>query len=149
MMTSINNLYEEMNTYLADEIVLGMKIHNFHWFLKGDGFFPIHAELDHFYEASQERVDEVAERILTIDAKPIPSLQAALDASSIEELGADWISAKEGFEKLIVDFEHMNRSAIRLVKLAEEVEDPATADYFTSVSAELGKNLWMFKSYIR
>ena len=53
MMTSINNLYEEMNTYLADEIVLSMKIHNFHWFLKGYGFFPIHAERDHLYEASQ------------------------------------------------------------------------------------------------
>lgn len=148
-MTSINNLYEEMNTFLADELVLGMKIHNFHWFIKGDGFFPIHEKLDEYYEASQERVDEVAERLLSIGAKPIPNLKTALEASSIEELDDAWLSAKEGFEKLIVDFEHMNRSAQRLVKIAEEVEDPATADYFTSVSAELGKNLWMFTSYIR
>ncbi len=148
-MTSVNNLYEEMNTFLADQIVLGMKIHNFHWFLKGDGFFPIHEKLDEYYEASEERIDEVAERLLTIGAKPLPNLQEVLDRSSIKELDDEWITAKEGFEKLIVDFEHMNQSALRLVKIAEEVEDPGTADYFTAVSQDLGKDLWMFNAYIR
>ncbi|CAM3717529.1 Dps family protein [Erysipelothrix urinaevulpis] len=148
-MTSVNNLYEEMNTFLADQIVLGMKIHNFHWFIKGDGFFPIHEKLDEYYEASEERIDEIAERLLVIGAKPVPNLKEVLAKTSIKELDANWITAKEGFEKLIVDFEHMNQLALRLVKLAEAVEDPGTADYFTAVSQELGKNLWMFKAYIK
>ncbi|MGY6080230.1 Dps family protein [Erysipelothrix rhusiopathiae] len=145
----MNNLYEEMNVFLADQIVLGMKIHNIHWFLKGEGFFPVHEQMDTYYEGAEERIDEVAERLLTIGSKPVGNLAEVLKMTSIKELDQSWKTAKEGFEYLIVDFEHMNRSALRLVELAEAANDPGTADYFTAVSQDLGKNLWMFNAYIR
>lgn len=145
----MNNLYEEMNTFLADQIVLGMKIHNIHWYLVGSGFFPVHEQLDEYYAEAQERVDAVAERLLTIGAQPLGSLKKVLDRTRIKELDDHNITAKEGIEHLIVDFETLNNLALKLVKLAEQEEDPGTADYFTSVSQVLGKNLWMFKSYIK
>ncbi|CAM4288870.1 DNA starvation/stationary phase protection protein [Erysipelothrix inopinata] len=145
----MNSLYEEMNTFLADQLVLSMKIHNIHWFMKGQGFFPIHEKMDDYYDEAQERIDAVAERLLTIGAKPIGNLKEVTERSSIEELGNDYITAVDGFKKLIVDFEHMNQLALHIVKLAEELGDPGTADYFTGVSQDLGKDLWMMNAYIK
>ncbi|MEG0327175.1 MAG: DNA starvation/stationary phase protection protein [Erysipelothrix sp.] len=145
----MNSLYEEMNTFLADQLVLSMKIHNIHWFMKGQGFFPIHEKMDDYYDEAQERIDAVAERLLTIGAKPIGNLKEVTERSSIEELGNDYITAVDGFKKLIVDFEHMNQLALHIVKLAEELSDPGTADYFTGVSQDLGKDLWMMNAYIK
>lgn len=148
-MASLTSLYDEMNKFLADQIVLGMKIHNFHWYIKGDAFFPVHPELDNFYDDAQKRIDEVAERILAVGAKPIGNLKEVVETSTVEELDDEWMSAVEGFNALIVDFEHLNQLAKHIIKLAEELDDYGTADYFTSTSLELEKNLWMFKSYTR
>ena len=148
-MASLTSLYDEMNTFLADQIVLGMKIHNFHWFITGDGFFPIHEKLDEYYGYSEKRIDEVAEKLLTIGSKPLGSLKDVLERSSIEELDNEWMSAKEGFEALVVDFEHMRNLATHIIKVAEGVEDYATADYFTDVVDNLGIDIWQFKAYLR
>ena len=148
-MANVNTLHEEMNTFLADQIVLGMKIHNFHWFITGDGFYPIHEKLDEYYGYSETRIDEVAEKLLTMDAKPLGSLKSVLERSSIKELDDEWMSAKEGFQALIPDFEHMKASAIKLIKLAEELDNFAIADYFTEVSDYLALDLWQFKAYVK
>ncbi|QIK69660.1 DNA starvation/stationary phase protection protein [Erysipelothrix sp. HDW6C] len=145
----MNNLYEALNTFLADQVVVGMKIHNIHWFMKGQGFFPMHKQMDEFYEEAEERIDTVAERLLVIGDKPLGSLKAILDRTTIEELGEHEITAFDGVSKLIVDFESLNNLALHIIKLAEEDNDPGTADHFTSISQDLGKSLWMMKSYIK
>lgn len=148
-MVSVNNLYEEMNLFLADQLVLAMKIHNIHWFLKGDHFFTIHREMDTLYEDAQERIDGVAERLLAIGAKPIGGLQEAIDLSSFNELDTTWKDANSGFEVLVVDFEQLNQVALKIISTAENVNDPGTADFFTAISEDLEKNLWMFKAFLR
>lgn len=143
----MNNLYEEMNIFLANEIVLGMKIHNIHWFLKGTSFYTIHEKMDEFYAQSQARVDEVAERLLSIGAKPIGNLETVLKTATLKELDTDLKTAEEGFTTLVVDFEVMTKAALRLIGLADEVNDYATADYFTTITAQLQKDLWMMNAF--
>lgn len=145
----MNNLYEAMNTFLADQIVVSMKIHNIHWFMVGTGFFPMHEKLDEYYEEAQERIDDVAERLLVVGDKPLGSLAKVLDRTSIHELDENRVDAVEGIKKLIVDFEHLNQLALHIISLAEEDNDPGTADYFTGVSRDLGKDLWQLNAYIR
>ncbi|CAM4245717.1 Dps family protein [Erysipelothrix aquatica] len=145
----MNNLYEAVSTFLADQIVVGMKIHNIHWFMVGEGFFPMHKQMDEFYDEAEERIDTVAERLLVIGSRPLGSYKAILDRTSIKELGDHDITAIEGIKHLIVDFETLNNQALRVIKLAEENDDPGTADHFTAISQDLGKSLWMMKSYIK
>lgn len=144
---SLQTLYEEMNTFLADQIVLGMKIHNLHWFLVGDDFFPMHEKLDEYYDDAEERIDEVAERLLMIGAKPLPSLKEALNKTSIKEWNDDFKTSQEGFKVLVQDFEHLRNFAERLIKIAAEAEDFGTEDLFTEILADLDKDIWMFKAY--
>ena len=63
----METLYQKMLNFLANEIVLSMKIHNIHWFMQGTQFFPMHATMDGYYEASQVRIDQVAEQLLMVD----------------------------------------------------------------------------------
>lgn len=144
---SLQALYEEMNTFLADQIVLGMKIHNLHWFLIGDDFFPMHEKLDEYYEDAQERIDEVAERLLMIGAKPLPNLQEVLQQSNIKEWDNRYKKSQEGIASLLKDFEYLRNFAHRIIKIAGEQEDFGTEDLFTEILADLEKDIWMFKAY--
>lgn len=145
----MNTLYEEMNTFLANQLVLGMKIHNIHWFMVGEGFFPMHEKMDELYDDAQERIDIVAERLLVIGAKPLGSLQAMLDRTTVKELGTDYIKAVDGVTKLVADTTQLHELAVRIVKIAEANDDVGTADIFTGFAVDLGKTLWMMRAYIR
>lgn len=145
---SLQSLYEEMNTFLADQIVLGMKFHNLHWFLVGDDFFPMHEKLDEYYDDAEARIDEVAERLLMIGAKPLPSLKKVLEKTNIKEWEDDFKTSQEGLSILLNDFEHLRNFAQKIVKLAGDLDDFGTEDLFTEILSDLEKDIWMFKAYI-
>lgn len=143
----MNNLYEAMKTFLADQTVAAMKIHNVHWFMVGEGFFPMHGLMDEYYDQAQERIDEVAERLLMIGDKPLGSLAKILERTNIKELGTDKVSAVEGMKHLLVDFELLASASRELIKLSEEADDAGTADLFTAILRDLDKTVWMLKAY--
>ncbi len=144
----MNNLYEAINQFLADQTVAAMKIHNVHWFMVGEGFFPMHGLMDDYYDDAQERIDEVAERLLMIGAKPIGNLAEMLEVSSIKELDDEYKTAKAGMEHLLVDFDILANQARYTIKLAEEESDFGTADLFTSMLRDIEKTIWTLKAYI-
>ena len=41
-------------------------LRNFHWNVKGHGFFVLHSKYEELYNDAAEKVDEVAERILQL-----------------------------------------------------------------------------------
>jgi DNA-binding ferritin-like protein (oxidative damage protectant) len=148
IMSSLNSLYEGMNTFLADQLVLSMKIHNVHWNIKGGKFFTLHPMMDQYYDEHMERIDEVAERLLAIGGQPIGSLRGALEITTLKEREDKKVFGKELVETLTVDFAQVRNHAKRLVEIAEEVDDCGTADYFTAVIQAYDKELWMLNSYL-
>lgn len=144
----MNNLYEEMNTFLADLTTLSVKVHNIHWNLKGDDFYTIHKLMDEFYEDLNEKIDAVAERLIVIGGRPIGSLKKVLAQTTLKELDDHNLNSSEGFNHLIVDYNQLLQHANRLIKLADEENDYGTADDFTDFSKDFGKTLWMLNSYI-
>ena len=147
-MSTLNTLYEGMNRFLADQLVLSMKLHNLHWNIKGAGFFTLHPLMDTYYDEHQERIDEVAERLLAIGGQPIGSFTDALKLTAIKEREDEKLQGKELVEILAVDFATIRRYTERLIVIAEEVDDYGTADYFTGVLAAYDKELWMLNSYL-
>lgn len=52
-----------LHKYLATEIVLNLKIRNYHWNVEGPNFKELHELFGELYEKGAEYVDEIAERI--------------------------------------------------------------------------------------
>lgn len=147
-MSSVASLYNEMNIFLSDQIVLGMKIHNIHWYLKGSSFYTLHPKMDELYAEAEERVDEVAERLLAIGGAPLGSLKSVLAMTTITELEDKDIVGNKALEILIVDFVQVQKHVRNLISLANDLDDYGTGDYFTRVLQDYDKAIWMMKSYI-
>ena len=56
----------KLNTYLANLAVINIKIHNLHWNIVGSQFVSVHEYLESEYDKAGERLDEVAELILSL-----------------------------------------------------------------------------------
>ena len=64
----------ELNVLLADYHVHYQKLRNFHWNILGKNFFDLHNRFEEMYNDTRVKIDEVAERIVTLKYHPISKL---------------------------------------------------------------------------
>jgi len=86
---------EKLNLYLANLNVLYRKVQNYHWNIVGTGFFAVHEKLEEYYDAINEQIDDVAERILSIGGRPLGTLKDYLEITTIKEAENKEISIPE------------------------------------------------------
>ena len=111
-------------------------------------FFELHVKFEELYNDGAIKIDEVAERILTIEATPLHSFTDYLDIASLKAVTG--VHDGETAVKAIVE----NLSAIvnqqkGIRKIAEDGDDGATADMMATFIEEQEKTLWMFKSWLK
>lgn len=56
---------EGLNELLANFQMYYQNLRGFHWNVKGNRFFVLHAKFEELYNDAVEKVDELAERVLT------------------------------------------------------------------------------------
>jgi starvation-inducible DNA-binding protein len=93
-----NKLIEMLNKNLSNLQVLYVKLHNYHWNVKGMNFKPIHEMTEAYYDYFAEQYDEVAERIVQLGGKPFATLQDYLKSSTIKEENKNEFDAKICFK---------------------------------------------------
>jgi starvation-inducible DNA-binding protein len=73
------DLADMLNDLLANFSIYYMNVRGFHWNIKGEKFFELHLKFEEIYTDLQEKIDEIAERILTLGQTP---MHAYSDCSS-------------------------------------------------------------------
>ncbi len=142
------DLNQKLNNYLANQMLMYIKLHNLHWYVEGRGFFNLHAKFEELYDQTAEIIDVVAERILALGEKPIASLKAAMEVGAVKELQDKAISSDDAVKALKNDVEYWIKDTKEIIKLADEASDVVTADIFTGYLGEYQKLLWMLKAFI-
>ena len=66
-----NGIVNELNILLADYHLYYQKLRNFHWNIVGKNFFDLHIKFEEMYEDAKLKIDEIAERILTLRYQPV------------------------------------------------------------------------------
>lgn len=140
-------LHDKLNAYLANQQVMYIKLHNLHWYVKGHGFFTLHAKLEELYDQAATILDDVAERILALGGQPVASMKKALALTGVRELEDVAISSEDTVRALIADVEYWIRDTKEIVQLAEADGDGVTADQFNGYLAAYQKLLWMLNAF--
>ncbi|GGN93662.1 Dps family protein [Saccharibacillus kuerlensis] len=140
-------LHRALNKQVADWSVLYTKLHNYHWYVKGTHFFTLHAKFEEFYNSAAARMDEVAERLLTIGGAPAATLREHLELTSVSEAkGSE--TAEEMVRTLITDFRRQAAELEGAIEIAGELEDKVTEDLLIGMKTEVEKDAWMLEAYM-
>ncbi|KYG32328.1 Dps family protein [Alkalihalobacillus trypoxylicola] len=143
---SNDNLISKINKQLADWTVLSTKLHNYHWYVKGEQFFTLHEKFEELYNLAASQIDELAERILAIKGKPVATLTEYLELSTVKESNKNEDAFKM-VENIADDFEAMVSELNVIITLAEEAQDQPTADMFIALRATIEKHVWMLQAF--
>jgi len=139
---------KQLNQQVANLSVLYVKLHNFHWFVKGESFFQLHEKFEELYDETTEIYDEVAERMLMIGEKPVATLKGALELATIKEATGKE-TTKEMIESLIHDYKLLNDEFGHAIPIAESANDDVTVDLLTSNRAVFQKHIWMLQELLK
>ena len=140
---------EKLNLYLANLNVLYRKIQNYHWNIVGAGFFSVHEKLEEYYDAINEQIDDVAERILSIGGRPLGTLKDYLEVTTIKEAENKEISIQEAVADVTKEFEAMLKWVKEVKEAADEENDYGTSALVDEYISTYEKNLWMLNAYLK
>lgn len=135
-----------LNTLLADYHIHYQKLRNFHWNITGPHFFELHQKFEELYEDAKLKIDEIAERILTLRGNPISNFSDYLQLSNIKEAKTD-LSDQEMVSAILEDHDVLLRQLKKVNTEAEEIQDDGTLDITGTYIGDLEKTSWMLNAW--
>ncbi len=136
----------KLNQTVANLHVLYVKLHNYHWNVKGEQFFNIHKVTEDYYNYVAEQYDELAERILQLGGKPYSTVKEYLENATIRDEEKKYFTAREVLEGLENDFRQLLGDFQEISRLAGEAGDVPTANIADENIQWLEKVLWMINA---
>ena len=141
----MEDILNNLNTFLSDLNVFYRKLQNYHWNIKGKDFFTIHAKLEEYYDEVNELVDEIAEHILSLGGQPLGSLKDYLETTKIVEAENKKVDSTVIFNEIIKDYSTLLQDAINIKKLADTNSESKTAVLMDDIIENYTKKLWMLR----
>ncbi len=138
----------KLNVVLADEYVLFTKLFNYHWNVTGMSFGPLHNLFEKQYETLFTIIDNVAERIRSLDSRPIGTLKEFLSYTNIEEEPGKYPEAQAMVSQLIVDYQTVVRHMRQELQAIDEIGDPVTSNFLQDIIQKHEKAIWMFRAHL-
>ncbi len=139
---------EKLNNLLADFQIYYQNLRGFHWNIQGREFFELHVKFEELYNDAALKVDEIAERILTVGGTPLHSVQDYLNTSSIEAV-KNVHDGETSVKTIISNLETLVSKEREIKDVAGDSGDSGTEDQMSAFIEEQEKTLWMYKAWLK
>ncbi|SCW82918.1 starvation-inducible DNA-binding protein [Paenibacillus tianmuensis] len=136
-----------LNNQIANWSVLYVKLHNYHWYVKGPQFFTLHTKFEELYTEAALHVDALAERLLALGGKPVATMSGSLQLATVREVEGEE-TAEQMVASLVNDFNLIITELKTGMKYAESVQDETTGDLLLAVHSSLEKHVWMLNAFL-
>ena len=127
---------EGLKRLLADSYTLYLQTHNFHWNVSGPQFRELHLMFEEHYTELAIAVDDIAERIRTLDVAAPGTYKEFSRLSSIEEM----------LDLLTKGHEQVVKTSRDVLKLAQSADDESTAALVSDRMRIHEKTSWMLRA---
>lgn len=141
-------LAEKLNLLLANFQLFYINARGFHWNIKGEKFFELHVKFEELYNDALLKIDEVAERILTLGHTPVHTFTEYVSSSSIKEI-KDISDGNTAVEEVVNGFTELLRIERDIKQMADEANDEGTSAMMSDYIREQEKTVWMYSAYLK
>lgn len=137
----------ELNTLLANYQMFYQNLRGFHWNIQGPEFFELHVKFEELYDDAVLKVDEIAERILTLGGTPYHTFTAYLNHSTIKE--AENVNDGKGtVTTTLSNFKTLLEIERKILELAGEAGDEGTNSQMSDYITQQERTVWMLSAYL-
>jgi starvation-inducible DNA-binding protein len=140
-------LSRKLNGLLANYQLFYQNLRGLHWNIKGKEFFELHLKFEELYEDAVIKVDEIAERILTLEGEPFHTFSDYLQSAEIKE-EKSIVNGNQGIQIIINNYKVLIAKERAILSLASTADDEGTVSLMSDYISQTEKTLWMLNSYM-
>lgn len=137
-----------LNQLLADYELFYQNLRGLHWNIKGREFFELHTKFEELYDDAFIKIDEIAERILTLEGEPLHTYTDYLKTSNIKE-EKSVTNGVEGVRIIVKNFSTIITTEREILEMASDANDEGTISLMSDYISQTEKTLWMLNSYLK
>lgn len=137
----------ELNQLLANYQIFYQSLRGLHWNIKGPHFFELHVKFEELYNDAQLKIDEIAERILTLGFTPLHTFEDYLQNAEVR-VGKNVSKAEESVTLVLESLKTLVILEREILATAEELNDEGTLTLLTDFITEQEKTIWMYSSWL-
>lgn len=139
---------EKLNILLANYQVFYMNSRGFHWNIKGEKFFELHIKFEELYNDSFLKIDEIAERILTLGETPIHTYSDITKLSEIKD-AKNISNGKEAIQNILKSYTVLLPIERDILDLSGDCGDEGTNALMSDYIREQEKLIWMYTAFLK
>lgn len=145
--TKAANLAEKLNELLANYSIFYQNTRGYHWNIRGEKFFELHLKFEELYNDLLLKVDEVAERILTLGHSPNHNYSDYRKTSKITESTkvSDGITA---VKEILNSFQTVIMLQRQILSLSADAGDEGTNALMSDYIRMQEKLVWMYSAFL-
>ena len=140
------DLIDTLNLLLSNTQIFYMNTRGLHCNIKGDKFFELHIKFEELYTDLNLKVDEIAERILTLEGTPIHSFSSYIKIATIKEL-TNVDSATKSIEAIITSLSTLIKLEREILSIANKANDEGTSSLMSDYIRQQEKTIWMYSAF--
>lgn len=138
---------KELNHLLSTYQVFYSNVRGFHWNIKGEKFFELHAKFEELYNDLLVKVDEIAERVLTLGETPVHTMKNYLEDSAITEANGV-TDGVEAVSIIVNNFLKIIPIQRGILELTGDHGDEGTNSLMSDYISEQEKLVWMYNAFL-
>jgi len=141
------HLAEKLDILLANYSLFYQNVRGHHWHIKGEKFFELHVKFEELYNILLIKIDEIAERILTLGYSPESNYSVYNKTSTITE--SELISdGTKAVENILASLKTIIELQREIIHLSEDASDEGTNALMSDYIRAQEKDVWMYSSFL-
>jgi starvation-inducible DNA-binding protein len=146
--TKSAELAGKLDELLANYSIFYQNTRGYHWNIKGEKFFELHVKFEELYNELLIKIDEVAERILTLGHSPNHKYSYYKTISSIQESN-EVSDGQQAVSNILSSFKSIITLQRALLELSADAGDEGTNALMSDYVRGQEKLVWMYSSYLK
>lgn len=146
--TKSAELAGKLDELLANYSIFYQNTRGYHWNIQGEKFFELHVKFEELYNELQVKIDEVAERILTLGHSPNHKYSYYKTISSIQESN-EVSDGQQAVSNILSSFKTIITLQRALLELSADAGDEGTNALMSDYVRAQEKSVWMYSAYLK
>jgi starvation-inducible DNA-binding protein len=141
------HLADKLNELLANYSIFYQNTRGYHWNIKGEKFFELHIKFEELYNGLILKIDDVAERILTLGHTPKHNYVDYRGSSKIKE-SVQVSDGTKAVEDILASYQTIIILQRELLTISADADDEGTNALMSDYIREQEKLVWMYSSFL-
>ncbi|MEX0290595.1 MAG: Dps family protein [Flavobacteriaceae bacterium] len=140
-------LSQDLNVLLANFQRYYQNLRGIHWNIKGKRFFDLHLKFEELYDDANLKVDEIAERILTLGGVPYHTFEDYVENSKLP-VGKNVSRDEDAIRLIVQSLTELLILERGILEASGEAGDEGTNAMISDFITQQEKTVWMMKAWL-